>query len=151
MSTKFDQIPGQKTSTATGKPDEAAKGRAQSEGKDPTSQNPSSNSSNLRDQSTSDEKSRTRGRQSHPPTPDAKQVRRIASKPNIARSIKLYKLVKSRHQAAQLARLRTNALWINSTNNETLRCVSGWRLGQIHEHVQGNHSPALSPPGWPRG
>ena len=44
---------------------------------------------------------------------DAKQLRRITSKPNVVKGTKLYKAVKTRHQASQLARLRTGHCSLN--------------------------------------
>ena len=78
--------------------------------------------------------------QSQPPNRDAKQLRQITKKPNALRGSKLYKTVElTRHQTAQLARLRSGHCLLNQylhrfNHSESPRCDCGSGAIENVEH-----------------
>jgi ribonuclease HI len=110
-------VPGHEDVAGNEKADEAAKEAAKSEGNDPSiprsSHKPlkSARSVCIKREVTDDW---NESWESQAPNRDAKQLRQITKKPNVLRGKKLYNTIAlSRHQTAQLARLRTGHCSLN--------------------------------------
>ena len=128
-------IPGHKDIDGNEEADKAAKEAAKSKGENAdilrSTHKPlkSARSVNIKRETTNDW---NMSWQSQTPGHDAKQLRRITSKPNVVKGTKLYKSVKTQHQASQLARLRTGHCSLNQylhrighEESPTCECGSG--------------------------
>lgn len=136
-------VPGHENVEGNEKADEAAKEAAVSEGNDPgiptATYKPlkSARSVNIKQEITAEW---NESWQSRAPNRDAKQLRRITKKPNALRGNKLYKAIElTRHQTAQLARLRSGHCslkqYLHRFNHaESPRCECGSGAIENVEH-----------------